>query len=86
MDEINEELDDADVCLVIGANDTVNSAAVDDPHSVIAGEHSLLRERAAGRGFSVTLIKPGCHVPAARSLYVWQTGPWYGIGITTADK
>ncbi|EFJ50339.1 hypothetical protein VOLCADRAFT_58405, partial [Volvox carteri f. nagariensis] len=36
MDEINEELDDADVCLVIGANDTVNSAAVEDPNSVIA--------------------------------------------------
>ncbi|GLI60330.1 hypothetical protein VaNZ11_002448 [Volvox africanus] len=37
MDEINEELDEADVCLVIGANDTVNSAAVEDPSSVIAG-------------------------------------------------
>ncbi|GIL91985.1 hypothetical protein Vretimale_18536 [Volvox reticuliferus] len=37
MDEINEELDEADVCLVIGANDTVNSAAVEDPNSVIAG-------------------------------------------------
>ncbi|GLC33858.1 hypothetical protein PLESTB_000811600 [Pleodorina starrii] len=37
MDEINEELDHADVCLVIGANDTVNSAAVEDPNSVIAG-------------------------------------------------
>lgn len=37
MDEINEEIKDADVCLVVGANDTVNSAAVEDPSSVIAG-------------------------------------------------
>ncbi len=26
------------VCLVVGANDTVNSAAVEDPKSVIAGK------------------------------------------------
>ena len=37
MEEINEEIEDADVVLVIGANDTVNSAAVEDPNSVIAG-------------------------------------------------
>ncbi len=50
MDEINEELDDADVCLVIGANDTVNSAALDDPNSVIAGERAgWLAGRRAGR-------------------------------------
>ena len=37
MDEINADFNDTDVTLVIGANDTVNSAAVDDPNSVIAG-------------------------------------------------
>jgi hypothetical protein len=31
------QIDEADVVLVIGANDTVNSAAVEDPNSVIAG-------------------------------------------------
>lgn len=35
--EINEEISDADMCLVVGANDTVNSAAEDDPNSSIAG-------------------------------------------------
>ena len=35
--EINEEMSSADVCLVVGANDTVNSAAEDDPNSSIAG-------------------------------------------------
>ena len=37
MDEINPEMHEADVALVIGANDTVNSAALEDPDSVIAG-------------------------------------------------
>jgi NAD(P) transhydrogenase subunit beta len=37
MDEIQDELGDTDVVLVIGANDTVNPAAEDDPGSPIAG-------------------------------------------------
>ena len=37
MDEINDDLPDTDVVLVIGANDTVNPAAQDDPSSPIAG-------------------------------------------------
>ncbi|GKV92842.1 Re/Si-specific NAD(P)(+) transhydrogenase subunit beta [Pectobacterium aroidearum] len=37
MDEINDDFTDTDVVLVIGANDTVNPAAQEDPHSPIAG-------------------------------------------------
>ncbi|MCU0929026.1 MAG: Re/Si-specific NAD(P)(+) transhydrogenase subunit beta [Burkholderiaceae bacterium] len=37
MDEINEDFPDADVSMVIGANDIVNPAAQDDPTSPIAG-------------------------------------------------
>ncbi|KHJ98870.1 NAD(P)(+) transhydrogenase, alpha subunit, partial [Oesophagostomum dentatum] len=37
MDDINADFDSTDVALVIGANDTVNSAAEDDPNSSIAG-------------------------------------------------
>ncbi|MDN5791033.1 MAG: Re/Si-specific NAD(P)(+) transhydrogenase subunit beta [Micrococcales bacterium] len=37
MDEINDDLPDTDVVLVIGANDTVNPAAAEDPSSPIAG-------------------------------------------------
>lgn len=37
MEEINEDFDHTDLTLVIGANDTVNSAAEDDPNSIIAG-------------------------------------------------
>jgi NAD(P) transhydrogenase len=37
MEEINEEMSDCDVVMVIGANDTVNSGAEEDPNSAIAG-------------------------------------------------
>jgi NAD(P) transhydrogenase subunit beta len=37
MDEINDDLPDTDVVLVIGANDTVNPAALEEPNSPIAG-------------------------------------------------
>ncbi|HRW17513.1 MAG TPA: Re/Si-specific NAD(P)(+) transhydrogenase subunit beta [Dermatophilaceae bacterium] len=37
MDEINDDMPSTDVVLVIGANDTVNPAAQDDPTSPIAG-------------------------------------------------
>ncbi|NUO89575.1 MAG: Re/Si-specific NAD(P)(+) transhydrogenase subunit beta [Dermatophilaceae bacterium] len=37
MDEINDDFPETDVVLVIGANDTVNPAAAEDPSSPIAG-------------------------------------------------
>jgi H+-translocating NAD(P) transhydrogenase subunit beta len=37
MDEINDDFESTDVVLVIGANDTVNPAASEDPGSPIAG-------------------------------------------------
>ncbi len=37
MDEINDDMPDTSVVLVIGANDTVNPAAAEDPGSPIAG-------------------------------------------------
>ncbi|CDQ60282.1 unnamed protein product [Oncorhynchus mykiss] len=35
MEEINEDFAETDLVLVIGANDTVNSAAQEDPNSII---------------------------------------------------
>jgi NAD/NADP transhydrogenase beta subunit len=37
MDEINDELPDTDLVIVVGANDIVNSSAIEDPNSAIAG-------------------------------------------------
>jgi NAD(P) transhydrogenase subunit beta len=37
MDEINSQFKNADVALIVGANDVVNPAAINDPKSPIAG-------------------------------------------------
>ncbi len=37
MDEVNREMEQVDVCLVVGANDVVNPSARTDPNSPIAG-------------------------------------------------
>lgn len=61
MDEINQEIEEADVCLVVGANDTVNSAAVEDKNSVIAGmpvievwrsKQVIFSKRSMGAGYA----------------------------------
>lgn len=61
MEEINDDFNDTDLTLVIGANDTVNSAAEDDPNSIIAGmpvlkvwnsEHVVVMKRSLGVGYA----------------------------------
>ncbi|KAH1013274.1 hypothetical protein HUJ04_002283 [Dendroctonus ponderosae] len=61
MEEINEDFDGTDLVLVIGANDTVNSAAVDDPNSPIAGmpvlnvwksDQVIVMKRSLGVGYA----------------------------------
>lgn len=37
MDELNDSMPETDVCIVVGANDIVNPAAINDPDSPIAG-------------------------------------------------
>ena len=50
MDEINDDFDDTDVTLVIGASDTVSSAAEDDPSCSIYGM-PVLRVWKSGKVF-----------------------------------
>ncbi len=61
MDEINDDFPDTDVVLVIGANDTVNPAALDDPSSPIAGmpvlevwnaKHVIVFKRSMATGYA----------------------------------
>jgi len=61
MDEVNPEITDFDLTLVIGANDTVNSAAEEDPNSIIAGmpvirvwltKHVIVMKRTLGVGYA----------------------------------
>jgi NAD(P) transhydrogenase subunit beta len=46
MDEINPRMDSVDVCVVIGANDVVNPAALDDESSSIYGMPIIETHRA----------------------------------------
>jgi NAD(P) transhydrogenase subunit beta len=61
MDEINEDFPETDVSLIIGANDTVNPSALDDPNSQIAGmpvlevwksKISIVMKRGRGAGYA----------------------------------
>lgn len=61
MDEINDDLAGTSVVLVIGANDTVNPAATEDPASPIAGmpvlrvweaEHVVVFKRSMNTGYA----------------------------------
>src|SRR5579875_3194471 len=61
MDEINDDFPETDVVLVIGANDTVNPAATEDPGSPIAGmpvlrvweaSHVVIFKRSMASGYA----------------------------------
>jgi len=61
MEEINDDFEGTDLTLVVGANDTVNSAAEEDPTSVIAGmpvlqvwksNQVIVMKRSMGAGYA----------------------------------
>ena len=61
MEQINDDFPDTDVVLVIGANDIVNPAAMDDPGSPIAGmpvlqvweaAHVIVLKRSMAAGYA----------------------------------
>lgn len=61
MEEMHDEIPDADVVLVCGANDIVNSSAVEDPNSAIAGmpvievwkgKQVIMMKRTMGTGYA----------------------------------
>ena len=59
MDEINDEFKDADVALVVGANDVVNPAARSSPGSPIYGMPILNADRAKNVVFMKRSMRPG---------------------------
>ncbi len=61
MDDINPEMPNTDVAIVIGANDVVNPAAIDDPSSPIYGmpiinvhqaKNIIVMKRGMGKGYA----------------------------------
>jgi len=59
MDEANAELSTADIALVVGANDTVNPAAVDDKTSPIYGMPIIHADLAENVLFLKRSMRPG---------------------------
>merc|ERR1711871_1155156 len=61
MEEVNPDMNEVDVVMIIGANDTVNRAAEDDPDSEIAGmpviqvwnaKHTIFMKRSMATGYA----------------------------------
>lgn len=61
MEEINDDFPETDVVLVVGANDIVNSSALEDPDSPIAGmpvlevwkaKNVVINKRTMGTGYA----------------------------------
>jgi NAD(P) transhydrogenase subunit beta len=59
MDEANSELQTADVAMVVGANDTVNPAAANDPSSPIYGMPIIHADLAENVVFLKRSMRPG---------------------------
>jgi NAD(P) transhydrogenase subunit beta len=59
MDEANSELQTADVALVVGANDTVNPAALEEPSSPIYGMPIMRADLAENIVFLKRSMRPG---------------------------
>jgi NAD(P) transhydrogenase subunit beta len=59
MDEANSELQTADVAMVVGANDTVNPAATNDPSSPIYGMPIIHADLAENVVFLKRSMRPG---------------------------
>lgn len=61
MEEINDDFPETDMVLVCGANDIVNSSALEDPNSPIAGmpvlevwkaKNVIVNKRSMGTGYA----------------------------------
>jgi NAD(P) transhydrogenase subunit beta len=77
MDEINDDLAGTQVVLVIGANDTVNPAAAENPSSPIAGmpvlrvweaENVIVFKRSMASGYA-GVANPLFYKPNAKMLF-----------------
>jgi NAD(P) transhydrogenase subunit beta len=77
MDEINDDLASTNVVLVIGANDTVNPAATENPSSPIAGmpvlkvweaENVIVFKRSMASGYA-GVANPLFFKPNAKMLF-----------------
>ena len=86
MDEANSELQTADVALVVGANDTVNPAAVDDKTSPIYGMPIIHADLAENVVFLKRSMRPGFAGIENELLYNAKTTLVFGDAKDTLTK
>ncbi|MGA2432973.1 MAG: NAD(P)(+) transhydrogenase (Re/Si-specific) subunit beta, partial [Acidimicrobiales bacterium] len=86
MDEANAELATADVALVVGANDTVNPAAVDDKTSPIYGMPIIHADLAENVLFLKRSMRPGFAGIENELLYNPKTTLIFGDAKDTLTK
>jgi NAD(P) transhydrogenase subunit beta len=78
MDDINDDFAEADVCLVVGANDVVNPAARDTPSAPIYGMPILNADQAKQCVFLKRSMRPGFAGIENELLYEPQTTLLFG--------
>ena len=86
MDEANPELPTADVALVVGANDTVNPAALDSPGSPIYGMPIIHADQAEHVVFLKRSMRPGFAGIDNALLYNPKTVMLFGDAKDTLQK
>ena len=86
MDEANAELSTADIALVVGANDTVNPAAVDDKTSPIYGMPIIHADLAENVVFLKRSMRPGFAGIENELLYNPKTTLVFGDAKDTLTK
>jgi NAD(P) transhydrogenase subunit beta len=86
MDEANSELQTAEVALVVGANDTVNPAAKDDPSSPIYGMPIINADLAENVLFLKRSMRPGFAGIENELLYNPKTTLIFGDAKDTLTK
>lgn len=86
MDEANSELQTADVAIVVGANDTVNPAAKDDPSSPIYGMPIINADLAENVVFMKRSMRPGFAGIENELLYNPKTTLVFGDAKDTLTK
>jgi len=86
MDEANLELQTADVAIVVGANDTVNPAAVDDKTSPIYGMPIIHADLAENVIFMKRSMRPGFAGIENELLYNPKTTLVFGDAKDTLTK
>jgi NAD(P) transhydrogenase subunit beta len=86
LDEANSELQTTDVALVVGANDTVNPAASDDPNSPIYGMPIIHADLAENVLFLKRSMRPGFAGIENELLYNPKTTLIFGDAKDTLTK